>query len=114
MTWDAIERERERNKELFAIRVQEALNLALSNQTVIIVVPEKYPKGYVLNMLVARVPKERTHLIRMPGNEMHFEGSRGSVRIFDNKHVEYDARQKRIVGYPVGISTFLHPEVEEA
>ena len=110
MTWA----EKERSKELFAMRVQEALNAALSNQTVIVVVPEKYPKGYVLNMLVARVPKDRAHLIRMPGNEMHFEGTRGSVRIYDASHITYDRAQKRLRDYPVGIPHYLHPEVEEA
>lgn len=106
--------EPERTKELFALRVQEALNAALSNQTVIIVVPQSYPKGIVLSMLVSRVPADRTHLIRMPGNEVHFDGTRGSVRIYDSSHVEYDRRLKHMRGYPIGVPTFLHPDVEES
>lgn len=103
----------ERTKELFALRVQTALNVALGGNTAIIVVPEKYPKGYVLNMLVHRVPLDRENQVRMPGNEVHFEGTRGSVRIYDSGHVEYDRRLKHMRGYPIGIPTFLHPEVEE-
>lgn len=107
--------EPERNKELFALRVENALQVALGGNTAIVLVPPTYPKGYVLNLVVAGVPHERTHLIRMPtSNELHFEGTKGSVRIYDSGHTEYDRRQKRVISYPAGIPTFLHPEVDEA
>lgn len=102
----------ERTKELFAIRVQEALNAALSGNTAIVIVPMTYPKGIVLNMLVSRVAPERVHLICMPGNELHFEGTRGSVRVYDNEHATYDPVRKCLRDYPAGIPHFLHPEVE--
>lgn len=102
----------ERAKELFAIRVQEALNVALSGRCAILIVPATYPKGHVLNMVVMRVPYDRAHLVRMPGNEVHFDGTRGSVRIYDNEHATYDRTQKRLRDYPIGTPTFLHPKVE--
>lgn len=107
-------REAGRKLQLFENRLEEALRVALGGNTALVIVPPAYPKQLALNVLVSLVPRGRTHLIRMPGHELHFEGTRGSVRIYDANHFEYDRQQKRVRGYPAGIPTFLHPEVENA
>lgn len=89
-----------------------ALNVALSGQCALVIVLRDYPKHVVLSRLVKLVPPDRAHLVRMPGNELHFEGTRGSVRVYSTDNVEYDAALKRMRGYPHGTPTFLHPEVE--
>lgn len=98
---------------LFEKRLNDALHVAMGGRCAIVIVPPTYPKTQALNLLVAAVPRESTHLIRMPGNELHLEGTRGSVRVYDCDHVEYDRRLKHMRGYPASIPTFLHPDLEE-
>ena len=107
-----IEHEERSAAFVFEKRLQEALNVALGGNTALVIVLPRYPKQAVLTRLVQRVPEDRRYQIRMPGNELHFEGTRGSVRIYDSDHVEYDRRLKHMRGYPIGIPTFLHPQVE--
>lgn len=94
----------------FEQALRSALNTALSGQCALVIVPRDYLKHVVLARLVQLI--DGTHNVRMPGTELHFEGTRGSVRIYSTDNIEYDAVLKRMRGYPHGTPTFLHPEVE--
>lgn len=102
----------QRNAQLFEQRLYAALNVALGGQTALVIVPRDYPKRHALTRLTQLVPTDRAHQVRMPGTELHFEGTRGSVRVYACDHITYHAKQKRLLDYPHGIPTFLHPEVE--
>jgi hypothetical protein len=89
-----------------------ALNVALGGQCALVIVPQDCPKQFVLSHLVHLVPPDRAHQVRRAGNELHFEGTRGSVRVYSTDYIEYDVALKRMRGYPHGTPTFLHPQVE--
>ena len=97
---------------LFEKRLYDALNVALGGSTAIVIVPKDYPKHHVFSVLVRMVPQERSYQVRVPGNELHFEGTRGSVRVYSSDHAEYSPGSKTMRGYPHSTPTFLHPEVE--
>lgn len=97
---------------VFEKRLEGALNIALSGQCALVIVPKDYPRQSVISRLIRAIPAERGFVARTPGDELHFEGTRGSVRVYSADHIEYDAVLKRIRGYPHGTPTFLHPEVE--
>jgi hypothetical protein len=103
---------KERDAQLFDQHLYSALNVALSGETALVIVPPRFPKHAVLTRLVQLVPQDRAYQVRMPGNELHFEGTRGSVRVYDSDNYEYDSHLKRLRGYPRGIPTFLHPELD--
>ncbi len=98
---------------LFEKRLLDALNVALSGQTALVIVPP-FPGAaqFALGRLVQLVPEDKRYLVRMPGRELHFEGTRGSVRVYTSDHIEYRPATRQMLGYPAGIPTFLHPEVE--
>jgi hypothetical protein len=105
---------REHDAHLFEKRLNDALNMALAGQTALVIVPARNPymRQAVLTRLTQLVPADRAYQVRMPGNELHFEGTRGSVRVYSADTHEYDAKQKHMRSYPHGIPVFLHPEVE--
>lgn len=102
----------QRNDLVFEKRLEEALSTALGGQCALVIVPNHHHFPGVFNWLVQHAPPERAYQVRRPGNELHFEGTRGSVRLYSAEHPEYDRRLKRLLGYPHSISLFLHPEVE--
>lgn len=110
MAW--VQSMNESMQRLFEERLAAALSVALTGQTALVIVPASYSKRSLLSYLVHAVPPSHVHLIRMPGNELHFDGTRGSVRIYDAEHPLYDKALKHLRGYPYDIPTFLHPEVE--
>lgn len=98
---------------LFEEHLTRALATALQGQTAIVIVPAHAPRQPVLNWLVRHVPPERAHELRVLSDAVHFEGSRGQVRIVPHDHVTYDRKQQRLLDYPAGTPVFIHPEVEE-
>lgn len=103
------------NALLFEKRVHEALNVARGGNTALVIVPVNYPKRAVVNLLVHLLqepPDPLLPYLRATPDALHFEGTHGSVRIYPVDHIEWHSRQKRMMGYPAGIPTFLHPEVE--
>lgn len=112
MSAENSEERRNQHAVIFEKRLTDALNVALGGNTALVIVSPRYPRFAVLTLLVQRVPEDRRHLVRRPGEELHFEGTAGSVRVFSSDHIEYDRALKHIRGYPHGIPTFLHPEVE--
>ena len=99
---------------LFEERLTRALAMALQGQTAIVIVPAHFPapRQQIINWLTRHVPPEAAHTLRALPDSIHFEGSRGQVRIVPHDHFTYDAKQQRLLDYPAGTPTFLHPEVE--
>lgn len=108
-------RQDKRNKALFEIRLIDALNRARSGQVVIVIVPHNaLYKHEVLAFLGQSLDRERDHNARATSDALHFEGTRGSVRIYPQDHITYDAKQQRLLDYPASIQHFLHPDVEDS
>lgn len=106
------ERWKERNEELFKARLISALNIARAGSVAIVIVPQEPYKHRVLAFLGQSLDRERDHNARVTSDALHFEGTRGSVRIYPADHITYDGKQQRLLDYPAGIPHFLHPEVE--
>jgi hypothetical protein len=103
---------REVNANLFKDRLREALAVARRGNTAIVIVPHGYPHSDALAYLGQQLnPITETHA-RASADALYFEGTRGSVRIYPVTHITYDHKQKRLLDYPAGVQTFLHPEVE--
>lgn len=99
---------------LFERQLSLAMATALSGQTVIVIVPEKYPKSAAINYIVQNaVPEKYRPLIRASNDIVHIAGMPGSVRIYPASHITYDRKQKRLLDYPTAIPHFLHPELGE-
>lgn len=105
---------RENDAQLFERRLREALKIAMDGQTALVIVPKDYPRQQVIGWLIHAIPAERGFVARTPGNELHFEGTRGSVRVYPADHITIrrEGTQFRLLDYPAGIPTFVHPEVE--
>lgn len=102
-----------KNAELFSARLKHALAVALGDNVAIVVVPPGYPKRFALSTLVHHAQNSALkHYLRTTDDALHFEGTRGSVRIYPADHITYDHKQQRLLDYPAGIPHFLHPEVE--
>ena len=107
------ERRMMRNKVLFEMRLTQALDRARSGQVVIVIVPyEALYKHGALAYLGQNLDREHDHNARATSDALHFEGTRGSVRIYPADHITYDLKQQRLLDYPASIQHFLHPEVE--
>lgn len=112
-----LERYREISARLFDKRLADALNVARGDNTAIVIVPPQ--RGYTqvaINTLVHMLNTEQDRLLHalriVGGRELHFEGTRGSVRIYPADHITYDSKKKRLIDYPATVPHFLHPEVE--
>ena len=90
---------------------KQALDVARSGNVAIVIVPDMSYAQSVLNPM-AQMIRMDDPIPRATSSELHFEGTRGSVRIYPVTHITYDPKQKRLMDYPAGIQHFLHPEVE--
>jgi hypothetical protein len=102
----------ERSRDLFKARLQHALRVARNGEVAIVIVPYPSMKQDVLAFLGQSLDRERDHNARVTPDALHFEGTRGSVRIYPSEHITYDRRLQRLLDYPATIQHFLHPEVE--
>ena len=104
----------ENARKLFELRLEGAFGQMRGGSTVLVIVPAKYPKGAVINYFVKKLNDcGWAHRIRVMPEAVHIEGSTGQVRVYDTEHATYDRKQKRLLDYPGGIPTVIHPAVEE-
>lgn len=98
--------------DLFDTRLKEALAVARGGNTALVIVPRASMRHLVLTQLAHLLDRGKDWNARWTQDALHFDGTRGSVRIYPADHIEYDAKLKRMRGYPVSVPIFLHPEVE--
>lgn len=85
----------------------QALQVALANQTAIVIVPpDKRFLQICLNTLVRAVPDSERWKVNLTTHSLHV-GERGSVRFYPSDHITYDSLQKRLRDYPTGVPTFI-------
>lgn len=97
----------------FEFKIALAMKAARAGQTAVVIVPHLACIRDVINMLAGQVDHTRDPPARFTPSELHFEGTRGSVRIYPATHVTYDPKRKRLLDYPASIQHFLHPELED-
>jgi hypothetical protein len=97
----------------FNQRLMEALQVARCGNTAIVIVPCDYPRNQAITVLLHWLDDEHIHNARVASDALHFDGTRGSVRLYPCDHVTYDVKQRRLLDYPAGVPHFLHPEVED-
>lgn len=108
-TWDPLARE----ADMFSQQLASAYALMRGGNTVLIVVPPPYPKGAVINYFVRALNDTGWgHRIRVTPEAVHIEGSTGQMRVFDSLHPTFSRKDKRLLDYPGGIPTFVHPALE--
>jgi hypothetical protein len=104
----------EHDRNLWQLRLTSALQAACNGQTAIVIVPRNDWKQVTLSQLVHLLDKDHPlkHALRATPDALVFEGTRGQVRIYTSAHITYDRKQRRLLDYPHGTPTFLHPEVD--
>jgi hypothetical protein len=100
----------------FEYRLTQALRIALEGNTALVIVPTNAHRQPALNTLGSLVGNEHPlkHALRATGDALVIEGTRGQVRIYPADHITYDFKNKRLLDYPQGTPTFLHPDVEQS
>ncbi len=98
---------------LFTQRLKQALNVARSGETAIVIVPTSQYIVTTLALLgqMLDINGNDWHA-RLDSHSVHFTGTRGSVRVYTANHATYDAQQRRLRDYPASVATFVHPQVE--
>jgi hypothetical protein len=94
-------------------RLRAALQVVTAGNTAIVIVPLRLPKQAAINALVSLLGNGHPlkPYVRATTDALHFEGTRGQVRVYPCDHITYDPKQRRLLDYPHGTPTFLHPEV---
>lgn len=103
------------SNDLFQARLKQALDVARGGNTAIVIVPLRYPKRAAVSAMVHLLQEPvdpLLHAMRATSEMLCFEGTRGSVRVYACDHITYDRKLQRLLDYPAGTPTFLHPEVE--
>lgn len=98
--------------ELFKQRLLQALDTARSGEVAIVMVPHAVMKHGALAFLGQNLNRERDWNAVASSDALHFQGTRGSVRIYPYDHITYDRKHRRLLDYPPSVKYFLHPEVE--
>jgi hypothetical protein len=94
-------------------RLCNALSVARNGNTAIVVVPSLTPTYSVVAELASlhASTKDTTLQLRATNDSMHYENTRGQVRVYWDNHPEWNAVSKRFYSYP-NVATFIHPELD--